>query len=390
MSYIGTLFNDFLLVGIADVRVLFVSTLSLFEEVVNRLSQCRGSLWSSVILGQSLGDGSTNLVELLDSLDVGRLGGFFTFVGVEPFLLCVQSSQVLFLFFRLNIRSESTVELASLVVDHLLQGILAVGSVDDELVVGVHLTFSLLELSEDRSILGAETRDNGQVVLSLQLLDSLLDRLWCLTLGLDGIRVWDLLFPLDLLNGVGSLEVEDAVQVEPRLDLDNGVVSVGVRLDTLDCELTEEGVDALGELLWVGVVSFQGEGLLAVEGKDLGRWNRVVWLEDEELSLFVDIGLFPSDLDRVRGDVVDGKVSNSEDGRESSAGQCASSSYGFVLVGGEGQGLATEEGRDSLLESRDSRASSDHFDRVDVLLLETSLGKGGLEGLCEPFDQGGR
>ncbi|KAI3484319.1 hypothetical protein L1887_52632 [Cichorium endivia] len=203
--------------------------------------------------------------------------------------------------------------------------------------------------------------------------------------GSDG----HLLLLLDLLDGVGRLKVEHAVQIEARLDLDDRVVALGVGGDALDGELADPGVDALGDLVRGGVVRLEVKVLLAVEGEDLGGGDGVVGLEDDQLGVLVGHvgGLVPGDLDRVRGGVVDAELAHLEDGREDGAGERAAAGHSLVLVRGERERLA-EEGRDALLERRHARRAADHLNRVDLVLGEAGLGEGGLEGHVDALEEG--
>jgi hypothetical protein len=78
------------------------------------------------------------------------------------------------------------------------------------------------------------------------------------------------LLNLHILNVVTRLDVQNTVQVKTGLELANHEVIVGVGLDALHGEATNPGVDLAGQHLGLGVAGLQIEGLLAVEGEDLG------------------------------------------------------------------------------------------------------------------------
>ena len=190
----------------------------------------------------------------------------------------------------------------------------------------------------------------------------------------------DLFLNVDLLDKEAALDVEDAVQVDARLELADHKVVLRVRLDALDREAADPGRHLAGQLVGLGVLGLQVKGLLAVEGQDLGGRHRVVLVEDGQAGVLVgDVGrLLPGELDRVAEDVVDGEVADAEDGREDGAGEGTAAGDGLVLVEGEGQLLAEEVG-DALLEGGHARRAADELDGVDVVLGQLGLGERLLE-----------
>lgn len=186
----------------------------------------------------------------------------------------------------------------------------------------------------------------------------------------------DGLLDLHILNVVARLDVENTVQVQAGLELADHEVVVGISLDTLHGEAANPGVDLAGQLLGLSIASLEIEGLLAVEGEDLGRGHDVAAAEDGQAGVLIrDLGgLLPSEVDGVVDNVVDGKVTDTEDGGEGSTAEGGTTGNGLILVEGEGQGLA-EELADGLLDGGDTSAATDHLDVVDVLDSELSLGE---------------
>ena len=259
-------------------------------------------------------------------------------------------------------------------------------SLGDELISSRHLTLSLGVLVDDGLVESSVTSDDRDV----GLLDDLLRLLGRgRSLSLDGSslslhRSVDDLLLLRLLVKVSSLEREDSVEVESGLDLDGSGLSSGGLDDVLEGSLSDPGRDVSREILRVGVLGLELEGSSSREGEDLGRRNGVSLGEDEELGSLllggVDLVLLPEDGDGVGSDVLNGEVSNLEDGREDGASEGGSSSDGFVLVEGDSEGLSREESGDSLLDGGNSRRSSNELDGVDIGSLETGVGEGSEDG----------
>lgn len=200
----------------------------------------------------------------------------------------------------------------------------------------------------------------------------------------------DLLLDLNLLDKVSALNIEDTMKVDTRLELANHKVVLGIRLDALDLEMSNPGGHLAGKLLGLGVLGLEREGLLAVEGKDLGGRNRVVLVEDGKLGILIrDIGrLLPGELDGVAQNVVDREVTDTEHGGEDGAGKGTSTRNSLILVEGEGEGLAEELG-DLLLEGRNTGASTNKLDSIDILDGQASLIKSLLEGDGDALNHGG-
>lgn len=184
-----------------------------------------------------------------------------------------------------------------------------------------------------------------------------------------------------ILNIIAALDVENTVDVDTRLELANHEVLLAIGLDVLDGEASDPGVDLSGELLGLGISGLEVEGLLSVEGENLGGGHDVALVEDGQAGILVGNigGLLPAKLDGVADDVLNGEVSDTENGGEDGAAEGGTTGKSFVGVEGEGEGLA-EEFLDALLEGRQTRATADNLDDVDVFLGETGLGKGLLEG----------
>lgn len=69
----------------------------------------------------------------------------------------------------------------------------------------------------------------------------------------------------------------------------------------------------------IGVVDGQVKGLITGQGKNLGGGNGVVAGEDLKFRLGLLTTGLPGVLDRVGGDILDGKVTDLEDGRKDGA-----------------------------------------------------------------------
>jgi hypothetical protein len=76
---------------------------------------------------------------------------------------------------------------------------------------------------------------------------------------------------------------------------------------------------------------------------------------------------------------VDGEVTDTENGGESSAAEGTTTGNGLILVQGEGQALTKEVG-DGLLDSGDTSAATNHLNVVNVLNLELGLSESLLDG----------
>jgi hypothetical protein len=170
------------------------------------------------------------------------------------------------------------------------------------------------------------------------------------------------------------------VQVQASLELADHEVVVGIGLDALHGEAANPGVNLAGQQLGLRVASLEIEGLLAVEGEDLGRGHDITTAEDSQAGVLIGNvrGLLPGEVDGVVHNVVNGKVTDTENGGEGSTAEGGTTSNGLVLVEGEGQGLA-EELADGLLDGGNASAATDHLDVIDVLDGELSLGEGLLQ-----------
>lgn len=168
---------------------------------------------------------------------------------------------------------------------------------------------------------------------------------------------------------------------------DHKVVSLS-GLDTLDGEAANPGVLLAGEVLGLGVAGLEVKGLLAVEGENLGRGQNTALVKDGQARVLIgNVGsLLPGKLDGVADNVLDGKVADTEDGRENGAAESTATGNGLVGVHGVGKGLA-EEGLEALFEGRDTRASTDNLDNVNVLLGKLGLSESGLEGLEDATEE---
>lgn len=179
------------------------------------------------------------------------------------------------------------------------------------------------------------------------------------------------------------------MKVQTSLELANHEVVVGISLDTLDGEAANPGVDLAGQHLGLGVAGLKIEGLLAVEGKDLGRRHNVAAVENGQAGVLVgDVGrLLPGEFDGVVDDIVNGEVTHTEDGGEDGTAESTAASNGLILVKGEREGLAEELG-DGVLDGGHTGAATNHLDEVNVLGLELGLSQGFLNGNGDPVQKG--
>lgn len=265
-------------------------------------------------------------------------------------------------------------------VDVTLEFVLLVFGLGNELVLALHVAL-LLEVGLTH--LGAEgcgAGGDGEVTLADLLLD--LAGLGCLVVGLGILVLGDGLLDLLVLDVVTLLDVEHTVEVKTGLELADHEVTLLVRLDVLDAEATNPGVDLAGESLRLSVLSLEVEGLLAVESQDLGGGHGVALVKDSERGVLIgDLGGFlPGELDGVVDDVLDAEVANAEDRREDSAAECATTGNSLVGVEGVGEGLASEEIANGLLEGGHTGSTTNKLNDIDILGLELGVGKGLLDG----------
>ena len=178
------------------------------------------------------------------------------------------------------------------------------------------------------------------------------------------------------------------MKVQAGLELADHEVIVGISLDALDGETANPRVDLAGQHVGFGIAGLKIEGLLAVEGEDLGRRHHVATAEDSKAGVFIgDFGrLFPGEVDGVVDNVVDGKVTHAEGRGEGSAAESAATSNSLILVKGEGKALAEELG-DSLLDRWHTRAATNHLDVVNILDLELGLSERLLQRHGNPVQE---
>lgn len=72
---------------------------------------------------------------------------------------------------------------------------------------------------------------------------------------------------------------------------------------------------------------------------------------------------------------MDGKLPDSEDGREGSTCESGTSGNSLILVKGEAEGLPPKELLDSLFDGRDTGRATDKLDRVNLVNSKTGLFK---------------
>ena len=116
---------DLLLVGLLDVRVLFVVRLSLGQVHVQCLPESRSGLGSLIVLPPPQDDRVTHCLESVQSLDVGGFLSILTLLGVEPVLGLGESLEKRRFLGFLDIDGVSVLELSSGVVDVLLESVLS-------------------------------------------------------------------------------------------------------------------------------------------------------------------------------------------------------------------------------------------------------------------------
>lgn len=377
--------HDLLLVSVGDVRVLLVPTLSDAQPVVDDLPERSRSLGPLLALLPPVVNGVSRLLQSRQLFHVRRLAGILALVGVQPVLGGLQTGEELLLLLGLDERGVSSVELATGVVDVLFERVLSLLGLHDELVGRGHLAFLLHELVLGLGSEPAVSSDEVQGTGPLDLAD--LAGLFLLLVTLAGGVLFLL---LDLFDGVGLFKAEDSVQVETGLDLDAGEVTGSGLLDALDGDLADPRVGTGGDTRVLGVPSLELEGASTVEGQDLGRRDGVLSGEDQELGILVRVTLLllPTDLDGVRVDVVDGKLSDTEDGRQGGTGESGSSADGLFGVQGGREDLAgAKELQETFLDGGDSGGSTDQLDGVDLLQGETGLVDGLFEGDGDPVQE---
>lgn len=274
----------------------------------------------------------------------------------------------------------NAVDLVTELVDGGLELVLLLVGLGDELVLHVHSVLTLGPGLLGGLVEATSGGGNGEITLA-NLLLNLAGLLGLLLLGV-GVHVTLLLLLLDglldlhILDVVSRLDVENTVQVEAGLELANHEVVVCVSLDTLDGEAANPRVDFAGHSLGVGVSGLEIEGLLAVEGENLGRRHDVATAEDSEASVLIgDLGgLLPGEVNGVVDNVVNGEVADTENGGEGSTAESTTAGNGLILVQSEGQTLAEELG-DGVLNSGNTGAATNHLDIVNVLNLKLGFGE---------------
>ena len=120
------LLDDGLLVLLINVSVLFVRRGRLGHIVVQGLLELGGRLLALVELAVSEGDGIAQDLEGVQSRNVSRLGGILAFLRVQPVFSLAEASKEFLLFGGLDEGGIPIVELATGVVNILLEGILAI------------------------------------------------------------------------------------------------------------------------------------------------------------------------------------------------------------------------------------------------------------------------
>ena len=286
------------------------------------------------------------------------------------------------------------VDLVTELVDGGLELVLLLVGLGDKLVLHVHGVLTLSPGLLGSLVEATGGGGDGKVTLADLLLDLAgLLGLLVLGVGVHGITLLllllDGLLNLHILNVVSGLDVQNTVKVETGLELADHEVVVGIGVDALDREAANPGVDLARHSLGLGVTSLQVEGLLAVEGEDLGGGHDVATVEDGKASVLIgDLGgLLPGEIDGVVDDVMNGEVTDTENGGEGSAAEGTTAGNGLILVQGEGQVLAEVVG-EGLLDGGDTGAATDHLNLVDVLSLELGLREGLLDGSGQAIKEG--
>lgn len=204
-----------------------------------------------------------------------------------------------------------------------------------------------------------------------------------------GIIILYFFLNLLVLDIVASLNVQDTVDVDASLELANHEVVLAVGLDTLNGETSDPRVSLARQVLGLGVAGLQVKRLFSVEGEDLGRGQDTALVEDGQAGVLVRNirSLLPAKLDGVADNVLDSKVTDAEGGGENGAAEGGSTSESLVSVQGEGERLA-EEVLDALLEGRNTRATANNLDNIDVILGKLGLGKSLLEDAVGAAEEG--
>jgi hypothetical protein len=193
---------------------------------------------------------------------------------------------------------------------------------------------------------------------------------------------------LDLLD-VSVLKCHNAVQVQPGLHFYQRGVTFGIWGNVGDGSGSKDGVDAR-KGRGIGVRSLERKFLATVEGEDLGGWDGVALWEDEDFSVIIWVSGYrcPLDFDGVVVDVVDCKITNTENGRKHSTCESGTTGDGFVLVQRERERFATESVLDTSSQSWDTCASTNEFDRIDLVEGETRFGDGTMDGCFDRCEEG--
>jgi hypothetical protein len=287
-----------------------------------------------------------------------------------------------------------TINLVTELVDRGLELVLLLVGLGDKLVLHKHGVLTLGPGLLGSLIEATGSGADGEVTLADLLLDLAgLLGLLVLGVGVHGITLLllllDGLLDLHILDVVSGLNVQDTVKVETGLEFADHEVVVGIGVDTLDREAANPGVDLAGHGLDLRVTSLEVEGLLAVEGEDLGGGHDVTTAEDGKAGVLIgDLGgLLPSEVDGVVDDVVNSEVTDTENGGEGSAAEGATAGNSLILVQGEGEGLAEVLG-ESILDGGNTSAATDHLNLVNILRLELGLGEGLLDRSGQAVKEG--
>lgn len=297
-------------------------------------------------------------------------------LGLDLFLLLVAGK------LGPAVRLVRLVNLVAESVDVTLELVLLVLGLSNKLVLALHVALLLEVLLAHLSAERCGTGGDGEVALADLLLD--LAGLGGLVVGLHGIALLlgNRLLDLLVLDVVALLDVEHTVEVQAGLELADHEVTLLVGLHALNAEATDPGVNLAGKSFGLGVLGLEIEVLLTVEGQDLSRGHGVALVKDGERGVLVgDLGRFlPGELDGVVDDILDAEVADTENGRQNSAAESATTGNSLVGVEGVGKGLALEQIANGPLEGGDAGSATNELDNVDVLSLELGVGESLLNG----------
>lgn len=121
-----TLLDNGLFLLLVDVCVLLLRGRSLRHVVVDSLAQLTDHPWSAFVLTVTRGDGVAKDFQSIEAGDVSGFGGVFAFVGVEPVFCLLESDDKVLLLGWLDVRGIAIIQLATGVINVLLQSILTI------------------------------------------------------------------------------------------------------------------------------------------------------------------------------------------------------------------------------------------------------------------------